>query len=103
MEIRKKEGDYVTDKIAYFSSPGCGRTWKIKQQILKKMLEADEVACHEERKLIGGGREPQKYCDFTPIDGYIPTYYITMDNGIAYFLNKEQMMEVWEKYEELKG
>lgn len=92
----------MTDKIPYFSSPGCSRTWKIKQQILRKMLEADKVNCHEERKIIGGGRDPQKYCDFKPIDGYIPTYYITMDDGVAYFLTKEQMMEVWNKYLELK-
>lgn len=91
----------MTDKIAYFSSPGCGRTWKIKQQILRKMLEADKVNCHEERKMLGGHRDPQYY-GFTPVEGYQSTYYITMDNGVAYFLTKEQMMEVWNKYLELK-
>lgn len=92
----------MTDKISYFSTQICGKAWETQQQILRKMLEADKVDCHEERKMIGGKRDPQKYCDFTPIEGYQSTYYITMDDGIAYFLTKEQMMEVWNKYLELK-
>lgn len=88
----------MTYKIACFSSQ-TGKTWKTKQQLLKEMLEADVVTWTEERKIVN---RLMGYDDIKLIQGSIPIYYITYDNGTAYFSTIKQIEEIWCKYLKLK-
>lgn len=90
----------IEDDIVFGIAPRGGKTAEYEQKLLALLLKANEVSFNSEREVHKEWWPP--YCpnDFKYTPGQ-EIYYVKFDNGIAYFLDKRQMMRMLNRYNEL--
>ena len=92
----------IEDDIVFGITPSGGKTLEYEQKLLALLVKADEVSFNSERVVDEEWQPP-----YGPDDFYLKPgreiYYVKFDNGIAYFLDKHQMMRMLNRYIELTG
>lgn len=92
----------IEDNIVFGIAPRAGKTLEYEQKLLALLVKADEVSFNSEREAHKEWWPPYCPSDFQYKPGR-EIYYVTFDNGIAYFLDKHQMMRMLNRYIELTG
>lgn len=92
----------VEDNIVFEMTPGGVKTAEDEQRLLSLLVKADEVNFISERDIDEEWIPPYGPDDFQLKQGR-EIYYVKFDNDIAYFLDKRQMMRMFNRYIELTG
>ena len=88
------------ETIVFRMAPGGGKTLGDEQRLLDLLLKSDKVSFDIDREVHREWIPPYGPDDFQLKSG-CESCCIRFDNGIAYFLNRDNMMRIYNQYTEL--
>ena len=89
------------ETIVFRMAPGGGKTLGDEQRLLDLLLKSDKVSFDIDRDVHREWIPPYGPDDFQ-LESGCERCCIRFDNGIAYFLNRDNMMRIYNQYTELK-